>query len=85
MTRTAGSDTLEVMSSDAERMAIDHVAQRLSARFPTVDPMVVARVVHEAHRRFQAHPTREFVPILVEDTARDTLRVLPATSRDRRL
>jgi hypothetical protein len=79
LTRTAGSDTLEVMSSDAERIAIDHVAQRLSARFPTVDP-----VVHEAHRRFQAHPTREFVPILVEGTARDTLRVLPATSRDRR-
>jgi len=32
----------------------------------------------------EAHPIREFVPILVEDTARDTLRVLPATSRDHR-
>jgi len=84
LTRTAGSDTLEVMTSDAERIAIDHVAQRLSARFPTVDPVVVARVVHDAHRRYEVHPTREFVPILVEDTARDTLSVLPATSRDRR-
>ena len=72
------------MTSDTERIAIDLVAQRLSARFPTVDPALVARVVHHAYCRFQAHPTREFVPILVEDSARDTLRVLPATSRDRR-
>jgi hypothetical protein len=68
------------MSSD-ERIAIDHVTQRLSARFPTVDPVMVARVVHDAYRRYEAHPTREFGPILVEDTTRDTLRVPPATSR----
>ena len=27
--------------------------------------------------RFAGHPTREFVPILVEDSARDRLRVTP--------
>jgi len=34
--------------------------------------------VQEAHARFAGHPTREFVPILVEDSARDRLRVTPA-------
>gem|GEM_PF-4426522 len=34
---------------------------------------------------FDDHPTRDVVPILVEDTARDVLRVMPtAGGRDRR-
>jgi len=45
---------------------------------------VVARVVRETHHRFDAHPTREFVPILVEDAASDTLRVMPTTIARRR-
>ena len=65
------------MTSDTERSAIYHVTQRLSVRFPMVDAAVVGRVVQETQRRFDAHPIREFVPILVEDAARDVLRVLP--------
>ena len=42
-----------------------------------LDPAVVQRVVQDTHRRFAGHPTREFVPILVEDSARDRLRVTP--------
>ena len=80
MTGTTDQDTLVVMSSDAERAAIDRVTQRLSARFPTLAPLVVARVVRDTHRRFAAHPTREFVPILVEDAAMDALRVMPTTT-----
>ena len=47
-----------------------------------LDPAVVQRIVQEAHARFAGHPTREFVPILVEDYARDRLRVTPVR-RDR--
>jgi len=65
-------------TSRAERAAIDHVVQRLSAQFSMLDPAVVQRVVREVHARFAGHPTREFVPILVEDSARDRLRVTPA-------
>jgi len=72
------------MTSDEERIAIDQVAQRLSARFPAVDAAVVTRVVRETHHHYNDHPRREFVPILVEDSARDALRVLPANSRSRR-
>jgi hypothetical protein len=64
-------------TSRAERAAIAHVVQRLSAQFSMLDPGVVQRAVRETHRRFDGHPTREFVPILVEDSARDRLRVTP--------
>ena len=78
MTGPARAATLVVMpASRAERVAIAHVVQRLSAQFSMLDPAVVHRVVQEAHARFVGHPTREFVPILVEDSARDRLRVTP--------
>jgi hypothetical protein len=64
-------------ASRAERAAIAQVVQRLSAQFGMLDPAVVERVVLDTHRRFAGHPTREFVPILVEDSARDRLRVTP--------
>ena len=64
------------MTPDAEQMAIMHLAQRLSLRFPKIPPVLVARVVRETYNRYGAHPSREFVPILVEDVARDRLRVL---------
>ncbi len=35
------------------------------------------------YHRFDAHPTREFVPILVEEAARDRLTVMPGQPRAR--
>jgi hypothetical protein len=64
------------MTSDAERTAIAHVAQCLSLRFPNIAPAVVSRVVRDTYDSYGTHPTREFVPILVEDAARDRLRVI---------
>ena len=69
------------MNSDPERAAIDPVAQRLSRQFSSLDTAVVARVVWDTYRHFDAHPTRDVVPILVQDAARDRLRVMPTTTR----
>jgi len=74
---------LEEMIADTERHAIEHVAQRLSRHFPAIDPSVVRRVVRDMYQRFDAHPTREFVPILVEEAARDRLTVMPGHPRAR--
>ena len=38
------------------------------------------RVVWDTYRHFDAHPTRDVVPILVQDAARDRLRVMPAVA-----
>jgi hypothetical protein len=38
-------------------------------------------VVWDTYRHFDTHPTRDVVPILVQDAARDRLRVMPAATR----
>ena len=69
------------MTADPERAAIDHVTQRLSRQFTNLDTTLVARVVWDTYRHFDTHPTRDVVPILVQDAARDRLRVMPAATR----
>ena len=69
------------MPSELERFAIDHVAQRLSRQFIHLDTELVARVVWDTYRHYDEHPNRDVVPILVQDAARDRLRVLPTTGR----
>jgi len=69
------------MPSDAEHAAIDLVAQRLSRQCSTMDTALVARVVWDTHRHLDTHPTRDVVPILVQDAARDRLRVMPTATR----
>ena len=71
------------MMSVPERMAINRVARHLSAQFCNLDGALVARVVWDVHRHFDGHPTRDFVPILVEDAARDRLRVMPSSGGSR--
>ena len=71
------------MPSQPERSAIDHVAQRLSRQFANLDTDLVNRVVWDTYRHFDAHPTRDIVPILVQDAARDRLRVMPTAARFR--
>lgn len=65
------------MPSAAERCAIDHVAQRLSYHFAHLDTDLVTRVVWDTYRHYDTHPTRDSVQILVQDAARDRLRVTP--------
>lgn len=75
---------LEVMPADPERDAIDLVAQRLSRQFANLDTDLVARVVWDTYRHFDAHPTRDVVPVLVQDVARDRLLVMPIPVRPAR-
>jgi len=65
-------------ASGAERVAIAHVVQRLSAQFSMLASAVTCSAsCRRPTPRYTGHPTREFVPILVEDSARDRLRVIP--------
>ncbi len=68
------------MPTEPEHSAIDLVAQRLSRQFANLDTDLVNRVVWDTYRHFDAHPTRDVVPILVQDAARDRLRVMPAVA-----
>ena len=72
------------MPTEPESAAIDHVAQRLSRQFVHLNTDLVARVVWDTYRHFDEHPNRDVVPILVQDAARDRLRVIPTTGRPAR-
>ena len=69
------------MPTDPERLAINLVAQRLSRQFTDLDTDLVAQVVWDTHRHFDAHPARDVVPVLVQDAARDRLLVRPTPGR----
>lgn len=70
-----------VMPTEPENSAIDHVAQRLSRQFAHLNTELVARMVWDTYRHYDDHPNRDVVPILVQDAARDRLRVIPTTGR----
>jgi hypothetical protein len=65
-----------------EKEAVEHVYQRLTARFPGVDPATVRLAVEEALSSLDG-PVRNYVPVLVERAARERLtpaRGAPAMS-----
>jgi hypothetical protein len=62
------------MTPESERQVIIALVQCLSRRFPAVDRTVITDEVRRIYQRFDQHPRREFVPILVEDAATDLLR-----------
>jgi hypothetical protein len=73
-----------VMPTEPQNSAIDLVAQRLSRQFVHLNTELVARVVWDTYRHYDEHPNRDVVPILVQDAARDRLRVIPTTGRPAR-
>jgi hypothetical protein len=64
------------MVESSERTAIQHVVDRLQARYPAVPPDTVTTVVQHNHARFDGRPIREFVPLFVERTSRQELAQL---------
>ena len=77
-----GTTSPSAAGVDANRSsAIDHVAQRLSRQLVHLNTQLVARVLWDTNRHHDEHPNRDVVPILVQDAARDRLRVLPPLAR----
>ncbi len=56
-----------------EPQAIAELTERLERRFPGVPAEAVRSTVDAAYREFSGHPVRDFVPVLVERQARQTL------------
>ncbi len=63
------------MDPQTEATALADVQARLAERFPTVAVEVVEAAVRLAHSAMTG-PVRDFVPILVEHSARDRLAAL---------
>ena len=71
--------TTSAMDAPNADRRIDSVKDRLSSdmvddRGDPVDPDAVAKAVDDASAQFVGAPVQDFVPLLVEHTARDELR-----------
>ena len=61
------------MDSNHERVAVAGVMDRLEEHFPELDPAVVEAAVRLACSELTGNPIRDFVPLLVEHTAKERL------------
>ena len=57
-----------------ESRAIEELLSRLRAAYPDVPAQTVAAAVQAAQAELADHPIRDFMPLLVERSARERLR-----------
>ena len=62
------------MDHTEEVRAVDEVIDRLVGRFPDLPRDHIAAVVEAAHLELEGNPVRDFVPVLVERTAKQRLK-----------
>ena len=62
------------MSELEETQAMEHVIDRLSERFPSLERDHIVGVVEDERRQLQAGRVRDFVPVLVEKAAKKRLK-----------
>jgi len=65
------------VSEIQERRAVDQVYAWLTARFPDVALATVRFAVERAYRGFDGCRVRQYIPVLVERAARETLAKTP--------
>ena len=64
------------MSVDEERRQIESVVDRLAVEHTTVSHDTVEQIVHEVHATFDGGVVRDFVPLLVERSAKRKIAAL---------
>jgi hypothetical protein len=62
------------MDHAEEVRAVGEVIDRLAGRFPDLPRDHIAAVVEAAHLELEGNPVRDFVPVLVEHTAKKRLK-----------
>ncbi|MFB9308775.1 hypothetical protein BJY17_001759 [Agromyces hippuratus] len=62
------------MDHTEEARAVGEVIDRLVGRFPDLPRDHIAAVVEAAHLELEGNPVRDFVPVLVEHTAKKRLK-----------
>ena len=67
------AETRQQNAARREAIAMKHIAQRLSERFPTVPSERITTAINDRYARFEGSRVRDFVPVLVERSVRDEL------------
>ena len=74
---TPGDETATRAHGDGlsdQTVALEHAAERLSARFPEVPREDIDRLVEEHSEEYDDAPVKDFVPVLVEHDVKAELR-----------
>jgi hypothetical protein len=71
------------MTEDDEAKSIDRVVIELGERFPGVPKPVVERLVAERYRQFEGAPVRDYIPVMVKRSAKESLTLMIRDSRSR--
>lgn len=58
---------------DGETAVIAELVESLRAKYPQADPQGVSELVHSLWAKFDGARFRDFIPVLVEHSARETL------------
>ena len=66
-------DQSQVQRERTERMALDHIAERMADQFPELPAETIARAIQGRYVEFAESPIRDFVPVLVERSVRSDL------------
>ena len=62
-----------------EERAINEVVDRLAEKYPGVERPTIEKIVTEEHLEFNGKPVRDFVPVLVEKSAKKRVKALAKT------
>jgi hypothetical protein len=60
--------------AENEDVAVEHVVERLTDKFPDVPASIVEETVTGIHHSFDDAHVRDFVPVIVEHEAKEKLR-----------
>lgn len=60
----------------AEQRSVEEVVDRLTTKYPGIDRLEIERIVAEEHQAFEGRPVRDFVPVLVEKSAKQRVKAL---------
>jgi hypothetical protein len=61
---------------EAEQRSVDEVIDRLAGKYPEVDRAQIAEIVADEHHAFEGKPVRDFVPVLVEKSAKKRVKAI---------
>jgi len=61
------------LNRDDEDIAVEHAAERLAERYPTVPRERIDELVEKHHENFAGAPVRDFVPVLIEHDVKQEL------------
>ena len=68
----------DARAGESEQRSVDEVIERLADKYPGVDPERIREIVAEEHHGFDDRPVRDFVPVLVEKSAKKRVKALAA-------